>query len=81
MKISLVSIATLTLVVGLLGSAAQASMNSDAQDVGAQARPLARAIELANPVPFQKADLSKTTGGAQVAWCYWYRDYYNRPCQ
>ena len=47
MKVSFVSIAALGLVVGLLGSAAQAAMESNARDAGAQSRPIARAFELA----------------------------------
>jgi hypothetical protein len=81
MKVSLVSIAALGLVVGLLGSAAQAAMESNAQDAVAPSRPISRAIELANPVSSLSAEVAKTPGAAQVAWCYWYRDGYNRPCQ
>jgi hypothetical protein len=81
MKVSFVSIAALGLVVGLLGSAAQAAMESNARDAGAQSRPIARAFELANPDSSVRAEAAKAPGAAQVAWCYWYRDGYNRPCQ
>jgi len=80
MKISFVSIAALGLVVGLFGSAAQAAMESKAQDAGAQSRPIVRAIELGNPDSSLRAEVAKTPD-AQVAWCYWYRNGYNLPCR
>jgi hypothetical protein len=81
MRISFVSIAALGLVVGFLGSAAQASMEPNAQDAGAQSLPVAHAIGLASPESSLRVGVSKTPGTTQVAWCYWYRDAYNRPCQ
>jgi hypothetical protein len=59
MKISFVTIAAIGLVVGLLGSTAQASVNL---------------------IDRKKAEVSRPANGAQVAWCYWYRDANNRVC-
>jgi hypothetical protein len=79
MKASFVSIAILA--IGLGGSAAQASIPSNVRDAGGQGRPVAHAIEPANPTAAKAAEGAQRNSGVQVAWCYWYRDQNNLPCR
>jgi hypothetical protein len=78
--VSIVSVTTLSLAVGILGTSAQASAPPTGREPRAQDRALAGAFDLAKSIGPKRVEASKTSAGAQVAWCYWYRDEYNRPC-